>query len=99
MHSRQYEHVLDEHDHRNQQTPPFLTLHIKLLKQFKDSRTFTDFTEPLLPKNELHNPACAIAMLLWVWCNVRPDHKDGLACMALLGAGIWSGRHLILLMS
>jgi hypothetical protein len=56
MYSRQFKHVLVEYDLRNQRNPPFSKLHIELLKQFEGSRTFTDFIEPLLPKNELNNP-------------------------------------------
>jgi hypothetical protein len=31
--------------------------HIEPFKQFEGSRTFTNFIEPLLSKNELNNPA------------------------------------------
>ena len=51
MYLRQFEHVLDEYEHRNQQNPPFSKLHIKLLEQFEGSRTFTNFIKPLPPKN------------------------------------------------
>jgi hypothetical protein len=42
---------LDEYNHRNQEDPPFPKLHIELLEQFKGFSTFTNFIEPLLPKN------------------------------------------------
>ena len=42
------------YDWRN---PPFSKLHIVLLEQFKGYRIITNFIEPLLPKNELKNPA------------------------------------------
>jgi len=48
--------VLDEYDHRNQQSPPFLKLHIELLQQFEGSRTFTNIIEPLLPKKRTEQP-------------------------------------------
>jgi hypothetical protein len=48
---RQYKHVLEKYDHRNQQNSPFPKLHIELLEQFEGSRTVTNFIEPLLPNN------------------------------------------------
>jgi len=51
MYIKQFKHVLDEYDHRNQQNPPFSKLHIELIEQFEGSRTFTNFIEPSLPKN------------------------------------------------
>jgi hypothetical protein len=48
--SRQYKHILDEYNHRNRQNPPFYSLHVALIEQFEGPRTFTNFTEPLLPK-------------------------------------------------
>ena len=56
IHVRQYKHVLDEYDHGNQQYPPFSKLHIELLEQLEGSRTFTNFIEPLLPKNRTEQP-------------------------------------------
>jgi hypothetical protein len=56
MYLRQLKHVLDEYDHRYQQTPPFSKLHIKLLEQFESSRAFTNFIEPWLPKNRTEQP-------------------------------------------
>jgi len=56
IHVEQYKHVLDEYDHGNQQNPPFPKLHIELLKQFEGSRTFTNFIEPLLPRNRTEQP-------------------------------------------
>jgi len=47
---------LDKYDFRNQQNPPFSKLHIELLEQFKGSRTFTNFIEPLLSKNRIKQP-------------------------------------------
>ena len=43
MYLKQYKHVLDEYDLRNQQNPPFSKSHIELLEQFEGSRTFTNF--------------------------------------------------------
>jgi len=56
MYLRQFKHVLDEYDHRNQQNPPFSKLHIELLKQFDGSRTFSNFIEFLLPKSRTEQP-------------------------------------------
>jgi hypothetical protein len=56
MYLKQYKHVLDEYDLRNQQNPPFSKLHIELLEQFEGSRTFTNFTEFLLSKNRTEQP-------------------------------------------
>jgi hypothetical protein len=50
MYLGQFKRVLDEYDLRNQQNLPFSKLHIELLEQFEDSRTLTNFIEPLLPK-------------------------------------------------
>jgi hypothetical protein len=36
--------------------PPFSKLHIELLELFEGSRTFTNFIEPLLPKNRTEQP-------------------------------------------
>ena len=36
--------------------PPFSKLHIELLEQFEGSITFTNFIEPLLPKNRTEQP-------------------------------------------
>jgi len=55
MYLRQFKHVLDEYDHRNQQNPPFSKLHIELLKQFGGSRTFTK-SNPCSQKIELNIP-------------------------------------------
>jgi hypothetical protein len=49
---------LSSSEHGNQQNPPLLKSHIELLKQFKGSRTFTNFIEPLLPKKRTEQP-CA----------------------------------------
>jgi len=43
-------------EHGNQKNPPFLKLHIELLKQFEDSRTLSNFIEPLLSKNRTEQP-------------------------------------------
>jgi hypothetical protein len=56
VHVRQYKHVLDEQDHGNQQNPPFSKLQIEQLEQFEGSRTFTNFIEPILPKNRTEQP-------------------------------------------
>jgi len=56
MYLRQFKHILDEYEHRNQQTPPFSKLHIELLEQFEGSRTFTNLTKPLLPINRIEQP-------------------------------------------
>jgi hypothetical protein len=56
MNLRQFKHVLDKYDHRDQQNPSFSTLHIKLLKQFEGSRTFTSIIEPLHPKQRTEQP-------------------------------------------
>jgi hypothetical protein len=56
MYLRQFKHVLDEYDHRNQPISPFSKLHIELLEQFEGSITFTNFIEPLLPKNRTEQP-------------------------------------------
>jgi len=53
MYLRQFKHVLDEYDLRNQQNPPFSKLHIE---QFESSRTFMNFIKPLLPKNRTEQP-------------------------------------------
>jgi hypothetical protein len=55
-----YKHVMDECDHRNQQNPPFLKLHIELLKQFEGSKTFTNLIGPLLPKKTTEQPRLCI---------------------------------------
>ena len=60
MFLRQFKQVLDEYDFRNQQNPPFLTLHIELLEQFEGSRTFTNFIEPLLPSIWTEQPCCRL---------------------------------------
>ena len=65
------------HPHAQITTNRFPKLHIEPFKQFEGSITFTNFIEPLLPKNELNNPAlnmpevvrslihtCALATLL-----------------------------------
>ena len=52
---RQFKHVLDKYDHRNQQIPPFSRSQIELLEQCEGSRTFTNFIKPLLLK---HRTAC-----------------------------------------
>ena len=67
MFLRQFKQVLDEYDFRNQQNPPFLTLHIELLEQFEGSRTFTNFIEPLLPKNRTGQP--------WLYQSCIPPAK------------------------
>jgi hypothetical protein len=54
--ARQYKHVLDVYDYKNQQNPQFPKLHIKLLEQFEGSRTFTNLIKPLLPKNRTEQP-------------------------------------------
>jgi len=40
---------------------PFPKLHINSFEQFEGSRTFANLFEPLLPKNELYNPALMLA--------------------------------------
>ena len=50
------EALLDKRDHGNQQNPPFSKLQIEQLEQFEGSRTFTNFIEPILPKNRTEQP-------------------------------------------
>jgi hypothetical protein len=56
-------HVLGEHDYGNQQNPPLLKLHIKMLEQFKGPKTFTIFIEPCSQRNKLNNPGLACLIL------------------------------------
>jgi hypothetical protein len=57
----------------------FPKLRIEPFEQFEGSRTFTNFIEPLLPKNEPNNPALtAPDPLACVNYNVR-THRDALA--------------------
>ena len=54
---------LSSSEHGNQQNPPLLKSHIELLKQFKGSRTFTNFIEPLLPKNRNEQPCVHVKVM------------------------------------
>jgi hypothetical protein len=53
---------LEEYDHGNQQNPPFSKLHIQLLKEFEDSKTFTNFITPLLLKRGTEQPCINIRL-------------------------------------
>ena len=83
---RQFTHVLDEHDHRNQQTPPSSTLHIELLEQFEGSKTSKTFIYPCSQKIELSNPGeytSDVRKHIIKMCQFAPDLYEYKGCLSL----------------